>query len=448
LPDPEEFKSEDDEKSPGVNKAPANKESGLPAEGSESEEQSKPETTETDQVSQGNQLVFTWPEGLAGPNDAMQVSTGSQQPIAGASPETTPESDAPAASNSNQNEQEPARFSEKPPKDDSPIRISVDARGNLVLNSDNPAALDRLEQLMSEIAPPRREFDVFHIEHTSPTWIRLNLVTYFKEREDKKDSGNDFMRDYFGFDFDTTKKKETALDTKPPLRFISDSTTQTILVQGADDLDRQTIRQLIEIWDVPDPPPKEENVRRTRLIQVKNSRAEMIVTTVKEVYRDLLSATDSTFQEPKKEEGGEEGGSNPPPRPFNFSGTLALGIDPVTNSIVVTSSGSSSEQLMEMACELIEMLDQAARPGGVVEVVELNSGSRAEHIRLLMNKLLQSAADRHAAGGAEAKSAENAQKQAQEQAQKEAQNAEKQSGKRGNRGISFGPEVQVVPDDQ
>jgi hypothetical protein len=192
------------------------------------------------------------------------------------------------------------------------------------------------------------------------------------------------------------EKKSSGLDNRTPLTFLADNDTQSIIVQGADDDDRRTIQQLIDLWDVPEP-KKENDVRRTRLIRVKYSKAETIVATVKEAYRDLLSATDKSFQEQK---GGEEGGdgqgaSNPPPRPFNFSGSLALGVDPVTNSIVVTSDGASGESLMMMASELIEMLDLAAKPSGVVQVVQMESGGtiRSSELQKLMKQLLRSAAD-------------------------------------------------------
>ncbi len=279
-----------------------------------------------------------------------------------------------------------------------PIQISMDAQGNLILNSSDPAALDRLERLMTEIAPPKQNFDIFRVEHARATWVRLNLVSYFKDRDGTgEDKNNDFM-DFFYFGMPSEKKDNSAagLSKRTPLTFLADNDTQSIIVQGADEVDRRTIRQLIELWDVPEP-KKETDVRRTRLIRVKHSKAESIVTTVKDAYRDLLSATDSSFQEKKGgEDGGDgEGASNPPPRPFNFSGSLALGVDSVTNSIVVTSSGSSGESLMEMACELIEMLDQAARPTGVVQVIQLESGGtvRSSELQKLMQKMLKFSAE-------------------------------------------------------
>ena len=37
------------------------------------------------------------------------------------------------------------------------------------------------------------------------------------------------------------------------MRFIADNDTSSIIAIGADDLDRQTIKELIELWDVPEP---------------------------------------------------------------------------------------------------------------------------------------------------------------------------------------------------
>lgn len=275
------------------------------------------------------------------------------------------------------------------------VRISVDARGNLVLQSDDPAALDRLEEMMRQITPPRREFDVFRVEHAPVSWMRLNLVSYFKDREKTKDSSSDFMALIFGDpDLLGKDKDQPGLDSRPPLQFLADADTKTILVRGADDADRETIRQLIELWDVPSP-PKEGDVRLTRLIRVRHTRADSVVTIVKEVYRDLLSATDSAFQQRQgggEEQGGGSGGSGdspPPPRPFNFAGNISLGVDAGTNTIVISATGRESKQLMDMAAGLIEQLDQASAPASVVQFMPLENGARNAAVRKVMASLLK-----------------------------------------------------------
>jgi len=67
-----------------------------------------------------------------------------------------------------------------------PIRIEVDPSGNLLLSSRDTEALDRLENLMLQFAPPKRPYLVFKIKHASASWMRLNLEDYFKDLDDEK----------------------------------------------------------------------------------------------------------------------------------------------------------------------------------------------------------------------------------------------------------------------
>lgn len=278
--------------------------------------------------------------------------------------------------------------------DEDAVRIGFDSRGNLVLFSDNLAALDRLERMMAEFKPPRREFEVFHVEHADALWISGKLGTYFRNREPPKENSDPFRFFYYDEMPERETKPDSSLDSRPPLKFLADIDTKSIIVQGADDADLDTIGQLIRLWDVPEP-PKQTNVRRTRLIKIRNTKADLLVATVKEVYRDLLSATDSSFQTPPSGEGDKKDSADapPPPRPFSFSGNISLGVDQVTNTIVVSATGSQSEAIMEMVCGLIDQLDQAARPSGVTEVVRMDLGQRGEHLEKLLRTMLQSKAD-------------------------------------------------------
>ncbi len=279
----------------------------------------------------------------------------------------------------------------------SSIQLSFDERGNLVLTSDDFEALDRLEQMMVQNAPPTRNHEVFYIKHARPSWIKWNLEDYYKE--DKKSNNQDSVyRWLFDMDQPSEKKDDPQLGKKRKLKFLSDNDTNTLLVVGADDVQLKTIEGLIRLWDVPEKKNKQK-LRFTKLVHVDYSKAESIVEAIKDAYRDLLSANDKAF---KKEEaaggGGGAGGEGSKDSKrsgssdsiydggmsFNFSGLLSLGVDKVTNSIIVSAEG---QDLLELVIDMITQLDEAARPNGTVQVLKLggsNPNAMERALRALM----------------------------------------------------------------
>ena len=250
-----------------------------------------------------------------------------------------------------------------------PVRIFLDEGGNLVLNSNDTDALDRLEQIMQANKPPKKPYDIFKVKYARASWVSLNLKEYFDKEENNRPR-------FFSFFGEQDEDEDRQLGDKPPLKFISDNDTKSIVVQGADDIDRQTIRDLIKLWDVPEE-VDDSNFRYTELIPIKYSRAENIVKVIKEAYRDLLSANDKTFQEgdgddENKRSGG--GGGSGGDGGFSFTGLkgkLSLGADTITNSILISTEG---KELLDVVKNIIEELDSAAKTEGAVEVYKV-SGS-------------------------------------------------------------------------
>lgn len=166
-------------------------------------------------------------------------------------------------------------------------------------------------------------------------------------------------------------------------------------MQGASDDDRKTIKELIELWDVPEPDDKEDKNRYTKLLRIKHSRADAIVNTIKEAYRDLLSATDKSVQqqqggdEEEKRSGGGGGGIVQSGGGLNyaFKGKLSLGADTITNSILISAEGQA---LMDIICDMIEQLDNAARPEGSVEVYQLAPEVSGKALERALRAMLQS----------------------------------------------------------
>lgn len=326
-----------------------------------------------------------------------QTATVESEAAASAN-DQVPSQRRPSTANRSQVPREPSTSGDKP-ANAAKILIQVDESGRLILQSSDPAALDRLEEMMMINKPPQRPYDVFKVKYARASWVKLNLDDYFKKEPKSKTSDRDRYYAWI-FDIPLNEKKEESrqLGKKAELRFIADNDTNSIVVIGADDLDRRTIKELITLWDVEEP-VSGKDVRYTKFVRVKHSSAEAIVETIKEAYKDLLSSNDSAFQ--RGQGGGARGGGNQENKrnapsdtvqedgglQSNFKGELSLGADRITNSILVSARG---EPLLELVCEMIETLDKAAEPQGNVEVYQLTPGmgksSMEDAIRNLLGK--------------------------------------------------------------
>ncbi|WP_231617734.1 secretin N-terminal domain-containing protein [Novipirellula aureliae] len=272
------------------------------------------------------------------------------------------------------------------------IRIEVDSSGNLILSSPDTKALDQLELLMQQVAPPKRPYVVFKIENTTAYWMRLNLEEFFEDEEEKEGSGDSFLRMYWGMAQDDSSEEPSGLGKGNKLKFVDDADTNTLVVSGATADQLRTIRDLIRLWDV-EALANNRRARFTKLVQIHHGNAKRIAETVKEAYRDLLSSNDKTFQggggaggeqaqraqknaaRNRSGSGSElvasEGGGNGGNADFSFKGKLSIGVDEVGNTLLISAEG---EPLLNLICEMVEQLDNAALSSGEVQVLKL-SGS-------------------------------------------------------------------------
>ncbi len=304
------------------------------------------------------------------------------------------------------------------------VKISVDATGRLILQSDDPAALDRLEEIMRNNRPPRKAYDVFKVEHARASWVKLSLDEYFEDNDDNDDWRTRF---FFGFD-DNQKDDDRQLGSRPPLRFIADNDTNSIVVIGADDIHRQTIRELIELWDVPAPESDIDDARYTELVQVKFSRAESIAATLKEAYRDLLSANDKAFQGGEGEESKRESGSSGGDFSFAYKGKLSFGVDSITNSILVSAEG---QQLLQIIVDMIELLDSRAKTENDLAVHRLPAGVNGESVKESLLRMFAAQKSKNDEEKKQQQQAEQQQQQMQQQQmqQQQAENASRERGR-------------------
>ena len=227
----------------------------------------------------------------------------------------------------------------------------------------------------------------------------MNLEEFFEESDaDENRRNNRMMSFIFGMPSSGSQNESRRLSKRRPLKFISDLDTNTILVQGADEQQLQTIADLIKLYDVPEP-VSSQSTRITKLFPIRYSRAGLIAETVKDAYRDLLSDNDKALQ---KNTGGNQSqrpssgmtimnlgfgdeDAESPRTSVRFKGKLSIGVDDVTNTLLVSAEG---ESLMTVVAGMIEALDEAAKPVSQLRVVTLKSGTDGGRIQDVLNKML------------------------------------------------------------
>ncbi|HYW79503.1 MAG TPA: secretin N-terminal domain-containing protein, partial [Thermoguttaceae bacterium] len=172
-----------------------------------------------------------------------------------------------------------------------------------------------------------------------------------------------------------------------PLRFISDSDTNTILVQGADAQQLKTIEDLIKIYDLPEPTDS-QSVRKTQVFYLKYSQATVVAETIKDVYRDLLSDNDKALASSRQNEERRMyffSDDNSEQRSPKFKGMLSIGVDELSNTLIV----SAPMFLFDDVSQLIDQLDEAAEPTTpTVRTVKVNPGLTAEEVRKALEDVL------------------------------------------------------------
>ena len=310
----------------------------------------------------------------------------------------------------------------------SAVNITITADGRIVMSSDDPTTLDELESLVETIEPPRTtEFVKFVLDHVRASDVTDKLEDYFEEElKGQTESVYDEWGQYSG-----KKDKELGpitLGKRELLRFISEDYTNTVIVQNASPSQLKVIKELIRIYDE-EPQPKEFLSRTTDVIKIKHSRATDIANSVKEVYRELLSSKDKEFEskeggassffgsekwyvfgEPRVDENGKDDSVY-----IKFDGMLAVGVDLISNSVIV----SARREVLESVKETVRLLDEAAIPNTTIHVHRVGGGIKSAD---KLQKMLKESLSNPWPGGkpeqARAQSAGKASGQQQQQPQR------------------------------
>ncbi len=257
-----------------------------------------------------------------------------------------------------------------------PVTITVTPDGRLLLSSSDPAALDRLEGLIDELSPPERRFHVFRLQHIAAVDMYWLLKDYFA---DELEGEGKYMLDWWGRSVRTGDKNDASgLASRRKLMITYDTPSRTVLVANASPSQLWEVQQLVDEYDRPAPEDAIKS-RRTAAIKIRYSKASVIATALKDVYRDLLSSRDKEFQSGDKKEQrasqervtvirygdqSSDGDSRPSPVKVGFEGALSLGVDDISNTLIV----SVQEELFDDVVRMVHHLDEEAAPKTTVLV--------------------------------------------------------------------------------
>ena len=270
-----------------------------------------------------------------------------------------------------------------------PVTITRTPDGKLMITSLDTRALDRLEDLISQLSPAgKTDYQIFRLKYALASSVTTVLKDIFKDGE--KQRVPLWMQFEYGTG-DSSDKGAGRLSKRRALKIVSEYDTNSILVQGADASQLKTIRELIEFYDKPEPPDA-QSVHQTEKFILQWSKAESVADTIKDLYRDLLSPKDRALANQQQEqqrrpyiflfdESSGEGESQKRPR---FQGLLSIGVDKVSNTLVV----SAPPYLMKDVSKLIKELDEAAQPVEAVSVVKIGPGVSSQSIEAAVSKLL------------------------------------------------------------
>ncbi len=274
----------------------------------------------------------------------------------------------------------------------SPINLSFAPDGSLVISSEDTAALDVLEELIRQTAPPLPDYKIYKLKYADAYWVMDNIEEFFEEDEDDDNGG--FNPFYFGFPSPKKSQSRSRLSQRRKLKFIYDLDTNSILVQGANSQQLKTIEDLIEVYDQPEP-TNSQSARVSTVFPIRHSKASIVAAAIKDVYRDLLSSNDKALQsnnpERKNRESreptfifGSSSSGEPERTQVTFKGKLSIGIDDVSNTLLVSTEG---ENLMKIIGDMINSLDEAAKPLSSFSVVHLSGSTNAARVREVLANL-------------------------------------------------------------
>jgi type II secretory pathway component GspD/PulD (secretin) len=276
-----------------------------------------------------------------------------------------------------------------------PVEIRIGPDGRLIISSEDTKALDLLEEMIAQSASRHKEYEIFHLKYAFPYTVAATLEDFFEQGEKKPKARMPYwMRWEFPDDEDDKSQDVARLSKRRKVKFIPDLDTNSIMVVGADSSQLKTVKDLIAVYDQPQ--PNDSQTRKTEIIPLRYAKASEVEKIVKDVYRDLLSANDKALLntgpgrgQPDRhyvvyEEAGETEDKHETHKGPKFQGLLSIGVDEASNVLAV----SAPVYLFDPVSKLIKQLDESAAPNNAVRVVKVGPGISADRLRGVLESVI------------------------------------------------------------
>ena len=232
----------------------------------------------------------------------------------------------------------------------------------LTIASADPQAIQQMEELIKAIANPIADaqtsgnFETFPLNNAGASEVASILNGLFEDMGENKRG--------FG----------------PPIVITADDRLNLLVVHGSRS-DRETIARLAEVLDSPDV-NQAFSINQPEIVSVKNTDADRILRILQNVYRTQISSGGGRRQVPIPDGVSTEMATMLQQINAATSGPLlTLGVDGVTNSIIVLAP----QQLRDQVKATIEQLDRnvEVEPGEKIEIIQLKETNPARIQRAL-----------------------------------------------------------------
>lgn len=261
-----------------------------------------------------------------------------------------------------------------------PAEIVIVAQPDrLVLASADQAALNQLQDLITLLVRSSggrdqrgplagtRNFDVFPLKNAGAEAVATQLRQMFRELA-------------------TARRGSTATSGgTTPVVFAADDRLNMLIVHGSR-ADREVVGELLKILDSADV-PNAALLNQPTIVPVRNTQASRVLTILNSLYRTQLSSGGGRKQISIPEGISPEVATVLQQVNAATAGpVLTLGVDEITNSIIVMAP----QQLRDQVREVIEQLDSAVEtlPGEGIEIIKFENSS-PERIQKALDLLMK-----------------------------------------------------------
>lgn len=251
---------------------------------------------------------------------------------------------------------------------------------DLLLSSDDPEALDRLEELLDSLQqtlPYRTRWTVFYLQAADATEAADMLAQIFPSSSVASTTAStdgsvlgSLANSFSGIG--SSLVDATGLgglgESPQTLRIIPDVRSNSLLVAGPDAV-LQDVWAMLNVLDSSDIPESFRDMQQ-RTITLEYANIDNVATILRDVYRPLMENQNANRQRSQQNPFAAmlgAGGGNPE---SSASVQMTLGIDRQTSSLII----SSSQEIFDDVNKLVESLDKNAMSANRrIRVVQLRS---------------------------------------------------------------------------